>query len=350
MTSANVNQGNMLTVTMTAQWSLVNYVKTFSYTGSAQTWTVPYTGNYKIELWGASGNWDAYSKAHQYPDFTKMFGYGGYTAGTIDLSKTENLYVYVGQQGPKGTEACNTTTGIAWNGGGQGVSARDCSGGGSAGGGATDIRTTSGAWNNASSLRSRIMVAGAGGGGPTLDIDEIGSGSGGGLSGVGDVLRGWSSTCRSFTNNSSGTQTSGYAFGYGQDGIRASGTAGGAGGGGGYWGGLNTAASTTNASCQDSGAGGGSSYISGHTGAVAIQSASSSAAKSGCSQGTTNNSCSIHYSGKKFTNTTMIDGEGKQWTNTRGGYKVMPNPSGGSYSSGAGHTGNGYAKITWLGS
>ena len=53
-------------------------------------------------------------------------------------------------------------------------------------------------------------------------------------------------------------------------------------------------------------------------------------------------------SGKTFTNTVMIDGAGYKWTNTKGSLTLMPNPSGGTYSSGLGHHGNGYAKITYL--
>ena len=95
--------------------------------------------------------------------------------------------------------------------------------------------------------------------------------------------------------------------------------------------------------------GGGSSYISGHTGCVAITSATDATPKSGCTQGTTDNSCSIHYSKKKFTNTLIIDGGGYTWTNdekSKARTNLMPMPSGGTYASGIGHIGNGSAKIT----
>lgn len=72
-------------------------------------------------------------------------------------------------------------------------------------------------------------------------------------------------------------------------------------------------------------------------------------AKTGCTTGTTDNSCSIHYSGKVFTNTVMIDGLGYSWTNTKGTQQQMPNPSGGTYATGKGHSGNGYAKISYIG-
>ena len=42
----------------------------------------------------------------------------------------------------------------------------------------------------------------------------------------------------------------------------------------------------------------------------------------------------------------MIDGQGYKWTNTKGSRQQIPNPTGGNYASGVGHSGNGYAKIT----
>ena len=46
--------------------------------------------------------------------------------------------------------------------------------------------------------------------------------------------------------------------------------------------------------------------------------------------------------------TVMIDGAGYSWTNTKGALQQMPNPSGGYYDSGVGHSGNGFARITFL--
>ena len=48
----------------------------------------------------------------------------------------------------------------------------------------------------------------------------------------------------------------------------------------------------------------------------------------------------------------MIDGNGHIWTNVDTGTdsnNLMPNPLGGYYSLGVGHTGNGYARITYCG-
>ncbi len=72
-----------------------------------------------------------------------------------------------------------------------------------------------------------------------------------------------------------------------------------------------------------SGAGGGSSFISGHTGCVAILSQNSTTPRSDskgatCKDGTTDITCSYHYSNIIFKNTIMIDGEGYSWTTVKG--------------------------------
>lgn len=142
------------------------------------------------------------------------------------------------------------------------------------------------------------------------------------------------------------TQTSGNQFGIGGNGEDAPTNYcnGQAGGGGGYYGGGGGKESSYQ--CHIHSASSGSSYISGHTGCVAITSEDDETPKSECLTGTTDNSCSIHYSGKTFTNTVMIDGAGYSWTNTKGSLDLMPNPNGGYYESGLGHIGNGYARIT----
>jgi hypothetical protein len=91
----------------------------------------------------------------------------------------------------------------------------------------------------------------------------------------------------------------------------------GSGGGGGWWCGGNGAHGD---GTTGSGAGG-SSYISGHTGCAV----------------------NANYS---FSATIMIDGKGYKWTNTSS-YVTQDIPAHTGYTSGAGHTGNGYCKITW---
>ena len=282
-------------------------IESFYNEAQEYTYTVPYTGSYKIEAWGASGNndYNSYTKANP--------SYAGYTSGVISLSKGESLYLYVGGQGK--TFNCCTSQG---------------SNAGS--GGASDVRLVSGTWNNTASLASRIMVAG-GAGGTYSDVSAPGGGAAGGLTSY--------STSNSNHTVASSTQVAGGAaglngnaggFGYGGSHSQSAYNS----GAGGYYGG----------GSGPSG-GGGTSYISGHTGCVAITSQSSITPKSGCTTGTSNNSCSLHYSGKKFTDTVMIDGRGYSWTNTKGSLTQMPSPNGGYYESGVGNSGNGAIRITY---
>lgn len=117
----------------------------FDYTGDYQVFTAPAVGYYKFECWGAQGTGGPNT------------GKGGYTSGIRKLNEGDTFYVYVGSQNAAG----------GWNGGGK-------SSIGNAGGGATDIRLVSGEWNNEEGLKSRIMVAGAGGG----HYNEGGAGGG----------------------------------------------------------------------------------------------------------------------------------------------------------------------------
>ena len=94
------------------------------------TYTVPYTGDYKLEIWGAQGGGNV----------SYAGGYGGYASGNISLTKGQILYLNVG-----GTSSDTT--------------------GGYNGGGATHIATKSGLLSFLSSdLSSILMVSGGGGG------------------------------------------------------------------------------------------------------------------------------------------------------------------------------------------
>lgn len=125
----------------------------FAYTGNAQTFTIPMNGVYRIEAWGAQGN-NVSSKRSE-------GGLGAYTKGDIQLTKGENLYIYVGEH--------RTDRSASFNCGSTGGSGNDGTNGGGingyGGGGASDIRTVlGGSWDNFDSLKSRIMVAAGGGG------------------------------------------------------------------------------------------------------------------------------------------------------------------------------------------
>ena len=303
----------------------------FAYTGGEQQFIANTSGYYKLEAWGAQGG------------NSSKGGKGGYSSGAIKLEQNDTLYIYVGGVGPSNASVTNVG---GYNGGG--YSGNDSGGQSYGGGGATDFRLINGAWNNASGLKSRILIA-AGGAGSVSVITTTG-GAGGGLMGGNGTSSNSSYNKSTYLPVGSNQTSAGFAyqtttrsgsFGYAYQ-TNTSGWGGG--GGGGYYGGGN-GFGTTGA--------GGSSYISGHTGCVAIVSDSSTSARTGtdgasCTTGTSDNLCSVHYSGMKFTDTVMIDGAGYAWTNTKGSLQQMPNPSGGYYASGVGHSGNGYARITLI--
>ena len=144
-----------------------------------------------METWGAQGS----------DDHGRPGGKGAYTSGYLYLDEGESIYIYVGNQ--------PTAKGAGWNGGGAGYSYYG-------GGGATDVRTvptaTATTWNELASLKSRIMVAGGGGGASAYD----GSGwysfgaAGRGLEGVTSVGFGSSTLRISPATQGGGGVTSGY--------------------------------------------------------------------------------------------------------------------------------------------
>jgi hypothetical protein len=295
------SNGGTLTKAITGTWEAgktytYNLSKTipvanFDYTGNVQSYTVPLTGTYKIECWGASGGNDDGGGAIGYG------GRGGYTEGYIKLNEDKRLYVYVGSQGIIYNQS------IYFNGGG-------ITYGAASGGGSTDIRLISGDWNSFESLKSRIMVAAGGGGGENAGKD---GGAGGGLFGFSNI-----------TGNVSGaTQTTGFGFGIAQ--YQLYNNDGWGGGGNGYYSGL-SATDKTNYQIIDGG-GGGSSFISGYPGCNAIS-------ESSTSTNIIHTGSPNHYSGYVFTNMEMIAGDSQ-----------MPAPAGGTE---IGHTGNGYASITFV--
>ncbi len=203
----------------------ISKVYVFDYTGGEQTFTVPKTGYYKLEVWGAQGG------THS----TSIGGYGGYSTGIIKLNEADNLYVHVG-----GT---TTAESGGYNGGGTGVS--NIYGLGRGGGGATHIATVSGSLASLSAkINNILIVAGGGGGGASWTDGKqyFSGGGGGGISGVVGVKYSAGVT------TVAGNQTSGNAFGLGQNGT----TAWSAGSGGGLYGGK---------SGKHSGGAGGSGYI-----------------------------------------------------------------------------------------
>ena len=206
----------------------------FDYTGEYQTYIVQKTGKYKLEVWGAEGG----TRSSSYG----IAGKGGYSYGTIYLTKGTEIYAYVGG---KGASASNSTSYVSggYNGGG---SAKYYGG---TGGGATDFRFVSNSDPlNSDSLLSRVIVAGGGGGaqGRGRTSYKGDGGSGGGASGIDGTYYNGNSTQYYGTG---GTQTSGGqtysgtssymgtagSFGLGGNGGYRSTTYYGTGGGGGGW-------------------------------------------------------------------------------------------------------------------
>ena len=62
---------------------------TFDYTDGEQIFTIPVTGTYKLETWGASGG----------DNLSYKGGYGGYSSGTIKLSITDKIFINIGGKG-----------------------------------------------------------------------------------------------------------------------------------------------------------------------------------------------------------------------------------------------------------
>ena len=155
-------------------------VCTFTYTGAAQSWTVPEgVTQATFEVSGAQGGSDA--------RHTAQGGVGGMARATIDVTPDDTLQVTVGGAGADGVigapNAIVAGGAGGFNGGAAGGSADGIGGGsgesGGGGGGASDIRfdtDDSGAF----ALAERIIVAGGGGGaGGSANGGVIGGGGGG---------------------------------------------------------------------------------------------------------------------------------------------------------------------------
>ena len=266
-------------------------------------------GVYKFECWGSKGAiWSN-------PDgFQSTPGLGGYTAGTIYISRPTTFYVLIGNTGPFNVIRESISTTYFY----------------SSSGGPTDVRLNfSENWWDASSLISRIMVS-AGGGGSEWS-SSIG-GHGGGLTG-GESTSAQTPTGSSvFSKCPGATQTHGSdcstltldkhylavrgEFGYcgfvynGQTNRDYGGF-----GGGGYYAGTSYQYAF--------GGSGGSSFISGHEGCDAVKNQTNPIEHTGQP---------IHYSGYVFTNTEMISGN-----------QIMPLPTSSDYGI---YSGEGAFRIT----
>ncbi|EAY07333.1 hypothetical protein TVAG_139630 [Trichomonas vaginalis G3] len=251
-------------------------------------------GEYKIELWGAGSGFPEHSYG----------SYGAYVRGTISISTPSVFYIYLGQRG-------TTSTNLTFNGGTPGLSYYSIT----SGGGASDIRLVPGNWNSFESLKSRIMVAGAGGGCADHQGGTI-TGSGGGIKGEDGVFTINSpclvNDCENQTQRrcyntipTGGEQTQSGVdaiytlrtgkFGIGgysnQNYLKSP-------GGAGYYGGGCGASSNCVVSCRA----GGSSFVSGMKDCNAISESSSGF------DNILHTNQPIHYSGYQFTDTVMLNG------------------------------------------
>jgi hypothetical protein len=159
-------------------------VCTFTYTGAAQSWTVPEgVTQATFEVSGAHGGTDA--------RHTAQGGVGGMARATIDVTPADTLQVTVGGAGADGVigapNAIVAGGAGGFNGGAAGGSADGIAGGsgesGGGGGGASDIRFDTDDSGDFA-LAERIIVAG-GGGGAGASIGGGGGGAGGGSEGGG---------------------------------------------------------------------------------------------------------------------------------------------------------------------
>ena len=223
------------------------------------TYTVPATGTYKLETWGAQGGTTI--------DGTPG-GYGGYSTGNINLNIGSMLYVNVGGAGGRSNAGASQNVAGGYNGGGSTGGQGCCGRSYGSGGGATHIATKSGILSSlSSSLSSIYIISGGGGGayyGENVGTYGLHGGSGGGYIG-GDGVEStvadnqWcaglgatqnrggmvSSNCSQSANVDPGTITG--SFGQGGSGNSSTG------GGGGYYGGSRSG--------HIAPAGGGSGYI-----------------------------------------------------------------------------------------
>lgn len=149
----------------------------FAYTGTIQEYTIPYTGLYKLQVWGAQGQ--------------NSGGKGGYSIGYKELSKSSKVYIVVGGSsgfGGGGTNKASLSTGYL---------------GSYYGGGASHFAFVTGQIRDIGKTtfdKQGLIVAGGGGGGDK-------GGAGGGLTGsTGTSDADWPS---GVTGAGGGSQTSG---------------------------------------------------------------------------------------------------------------------------------------------
>jgi uncharacterized repeat protein (TIGR02543 family) len=296
LTSNEINQNTIAINNKTLD--IDRYIVDFDYSGNCEEWYAPYTGEYQIELWGASGG--------SFNSF--QGGNGAYTSGNINLPENQLLYICVGEQGNDKGESFNGTIKTDYK---------------YAGGGATDVRLNYGTkWNSFNSLKTRIMVAGAGGTGITANGGNGGITNGqnafGNFTGIINAIGGKQKVPginSSIKNGFKSSQLTEYLANNNKPGFGFSVNAGGSG----YFGGGGTGIKGAGA--------GGSSYVSGYKDNISLHNTA-----------TEHNlvfSGNIHYSGYEFTSPKIESGSTQ-----------IIDPI--TKESSIGKKGNGYARITLI--
>ena len=342
-----MNPSNTKTITVTAQWKsncpsgttckdVTISGTTFDYTGNVQVANLIQTGYYKFEVWGAQGGYTSYSST-----YTGYGGYGGYSYGNIYSSSNSAVYVVVGQFGITCPNTTNdASSGKSYNGGGWATCNTPAAPGIASGGGATHISTVNcGELKNCSAYQGKydsslqtydggnilIVAGGRGGQSGNCAPSKLCSGNGGGYIGGSAYYNGNTNIPTGGTQNGAGATNSplAEAANFGLGASAATGSSWSGGGGGGWYGG--GAGNTSKASPNYGGGAGGSGYI-GNSLLLSDK--------------------GMYQSNKNQTNTSVTI---PCTSSTMVSLKTICVSTGGAHLSNTPNTGNGYAKITYLG-
>ena len=254
LTLSGIGYGKFRNFEVKSHRESTNYIMKLPYCGSLQTVTIPWSGNFKLEVWGAQGCTLHAPIPRDSGGTDYVGGYGAYSVGMVNLEENTKLYVMVGQQGTGGLMDGSVYSAYPNGGGASGTNPDVHTG---AGGGSTHIALVdSYPKDMASNYSTALLIMAGGGGSGTYSFDGD---SWRGHGGAGGGVNGYDGTCLhgGFTGGGGASQTAGGisggattsaggGFGRGGGGGSHAGGGGGFYGGGGAWG---------------SAGGGGSGYI-----------------------------------------------------------------------------------------
>ena len=163
--------------------------QTFDYIpeGQEQTLTIPATGWYTIQAYGAEGGASTTNAGGT--GNSKLGGKGGLSSIVYQFTQGQTLYIYCGGKGGNASLGTDGGGAAGWNGGGKGGDGYSSSIGGGGGGGATHVATSQiGNITNSNSLftgeassptaKSGLILVAAGGGGGAYNSCVAGAGGG----------------------------------------------------------------------------------------------------------------------------------------------------------------------------